>query len=124
MVSADPAYVYLFNGLSILSGVGPGHVDHPGTPVQLLVAFVILIKSTLTGSDLSEAIKAALINPEASIATVSVFLLAGNALATWFLGFRIMRATGSIALAVGAQTGPMYLGHLLPRLTYLAPESF
>ena len=124
LVSADPAYVYLFNGLSILFGVAPGHVDHPGTPVQLFVAFIILVKSTLSGTGTSDAMKEILADPEASIAMLGVFLLAGNALATWFLGVRIMRATGSVALAVGAQTGPMYLGYLLPRLTYLAPEAF
>src|ERR1700730_1385628 len=53
LVSADPAYVYLFNGLSILFGVAPGHVDHPGTPVQLFVAFIILVKSVLTGTGLA-----------------------------------------------------------------------
>ena len=50
LVSADPAYVYLFNGLSILFGVAPGHVDHPGTPLQLFVAFIILVKSALSGT--------------------------------------------------------------------------
>jgi hypothetical protein len=88
------------------------------------VSFIILAKSALSGTGTSDAMKEILADPEASIAMLGVFLLAGNALATWFLGVRIMRATGSVALAVGAQTGPMYLGYLLPRLTYLAPEAF
>ena len=28
----DPAYAYLFNGLLILDGQAPHHIDHPGTP--------------------------------------------------------------------------------------------
>ncbi|HVX84920.1 MAG TPA: hypothetical protein VH253_08900 [Phycisphaerae bacterium] len=39
----DPDYVYLFNGLLIAAGRAPVHVDHPGTPVQELVAAVLRV---------------------------------------------------------------------------------
>ena len=40
-LDSDPAYQYLFNGLLILNGHSPYHIDHPGTPVQILIAGVV-----------------------------------------------------------------------------------
>lgn len=40
----DPVYVYLMNGLTFALGSNDiGHVDHPGTPLQLLIALIITI---------------------------------------------------------------------------------
>lgn len=36
---ADPDYTYLYNGLLFATGNEIRHVDHPGTPLQLLNAF-------------------------------------------------------------------------------------
>jgi hypothetical protein len=43
LLSYDPSYAYLLNAGNILIGKPIFHVDHPGTPVQLLFALVILI---------------------------------------------------------------------------------
>jgi hypothetical protein len=40
----DPSYAYLFNGFELLHFHTPGHVDHPGTTTQILMALVILVK--------------------------------------------------------------------------------
>lgn len=37
---ADPTYPYLLNGAAIVTGVVPGHVDHPGTTTQWLNGIV------------------------------------------------------------------------------------
>src|SRR5947208_2729971 len=34
----DPTYVYFFNGVSLADGFFSGYFDHPGTPLQLLIA--------------------------------------------------------------------------------------
>ena len=39
----DPDYPYLFGGLSLLNFYTPGFVDHPGTPVQLVIAAIALL---------------------------------------------------------------------------------
>jgi hypothetical protein len=36
-----PDYSYLMNGLNILSLHIPNHFDHPGTPVQVIIAFIL-----------------------------------------------------------------------------------
>lgn len=46
----DPSYAYLFNGFELLHFHAPGHVDHPGTTTQILMALVILIKWLFTAA--------------------------------------------------------------------------
>src|SRR5687768_16092781 len=38
----DPELAYLGSGLRLLAGEAPHHVDHPGAPVQLLSALILL----------------------------------------------------------------------------------
>lgn len=39
----DPAYVYLYSGLTFLHGKIPHHVDHPGTTLQIFLSILILL---------------------------------------------------------------------------------
>ena len=47
--NTDPEYAYLFNALLIASGRAPFHVDHPGTPVQMIGAVVLRALSAVSG---------------------------------------------------------------------------
>ena len=74
----DPAYQYLFAGVDILQGHAPAHTDHPGTPVQSLIALTILLVWSiwrlvgLSGQGIFESV---LSSPELYMASVSVILL-------------------------------------------------
>lgn len=122
----DPAYIYLFNGLNILKFATPGHVDHPGTPLQVLSGLIILAKwSTmhlfgLTNLGLTQSV---LNSPEDYIAPVCFVLLLLNSLAVWFLGHRLFVATKSLLLALISQTTPFLFEILAPRLVHLSPEA-
>ena len=40
----DPSYAYLLNGLNLsLTHGNVGHIDHPGTTVQVMAAFIIKV---------------------------------------------------------------------------------
>ena len=127
----DPAYVYLVNGLDILTGHSPGHVDHPGTPLQLFCSiFIILTWASIRFIDLTSQGLAASVfeNPELYIAVISHALLLLNVWALAFAGQRIHRATGSLFLMLIIQSTPFiftpYLySALLLRMSYLAPEA-
>ncbi|MEE8513335.1 MAG: hypothetical protein V3S73_01260 [Gammaproteobacteria bacterium] len=122
----DPAYVYLFNGLNILKAAVPGHIDHPGTPLQVLSGIVIFVKWSmsrvfgLVDTPLTESV---LIDPEGYIATISSILLVLNVAGLFILGYRVKLCTGSAALALMAQTTPFFLGFTAPRVVYLSPEA-
>ena len=43
----DPSYLYLLNSLLLLEGKTPAHIDHPGTPVQIIGAGLLAAKNAL-----------------------------------------------------------------------------
>jgi hypothetical protein len=47
----DPIYQYMLNGVAIVTGVTPGHTDHPGTSMQWLLGVTQLITHAVSGSD-------------------------------------------------------------------------
>src|SRR3954471_7565566 len=77
----DPAYIYLFNGPGLVEGYVPRHVDHPGTPPQVLIGLVFFAAHAVmrltgaTGSDIGASVMA---TPESYLAVVSVVTLALN----------------------------------------------
>ncbi len=122
----DPAYVYLLNGLSILTANAPGHTDHPGTPLQLFVAAFVPVWAMLTSPEAfaSGLINSVLADPEHYIRGISLALLLINALCFMYAGARIFAATGSLFLAVIFQSTPLIFPAVFPRAFYLSPEAF
>ena len=122
----DPAYVYLFNGIGIIQGYPPAHVDHPGTPMQALsgiVAYLNWLLATLSGQTTLNFNDSVVANPELYISAISVAVLLLNVSAVFYLGLRLRAASGSLALAALAQGGFGLLGTLMPRLVYMSPEA-
>jgi hypothetical protein len=119
----DPAYVYLLNGVSIFLGLPPGHIDHPGTPTQIVIGMVAGLWWSLFDRGSGTLMDAALANPELYVRVLGLFFLACNVAANWFLGRRVAAAAGSVSTGVVAQTGPLFLGVLAPRLVYLSSEA-
>lgn len=74
--NADPEYCYFFNALNILQGKSPGHVDHPGTPLQMLGALVIRLASILTndGHSSDSLVSNALDFPEFQLLAMNIAL--------------------------------------------------
>ncbi len=88
----DPAYAYLFNGANLARfTMDLGHTDHPGTPLQLLIAVVVRIGYWISGTgDLSEDF---INRSEFYLTTVSnviIFLIVG---AVYLSGKHIYKAT-------------------------------
>ncbi len=123
----DPSYLYLFNGLLILDGQGPWQVDHPGTPLQLLCAVGILLARglfTLTGTHQNLGlIDSVLADTEPYLYVMSCLVLALNAGALYFLGFRVLKASKSVLLAGFCQCSSLAFAMLSPRAAYVAPET-
>lgn len=121
----DPAYVYLLNGLNILGGYPPGHIDHPGTPLQLLSAFIILVHWSIqktVGLESEGVISSALIHPEFYIQSISFAILILNAWATFYFAKKVFESTKNIKLAIFCQTAPLAFWTVAPNVVYLAPE--
>lgn len=122
----DPAYVYLFSGLTLLDGHSPTHIDHPGTPLQILCALVVFLRwfvIRITEAASTDIVSAVSLQPEPYIFTISCALLILNAWATYFFGRRIFQSIGSIKVALFCQSAPLAFWIVAPRVTYLSPEA-
>jgi hypothetical protein len=123
---SDPAYAYLFNGIGVIQGYAPAHVDHPGTPMQVLggiIAYLNWLLASFGGQTTQTFNEAVLANPEQYISAISLAVLFLNVSAIFYLGLRIRSGSGSLPLAALAQGGFGLLGVLMPRLVYLSPEA-
>lgn len=123
----DPAYAYLFNGLLILNGQVPWHVDHPGTPLQFLSTAVTLLLHTFSnifnGTQQSNLIDSVLQDPESYLYGVSCVVLIMNAGALYYFGYRVLSASKTIWLAILCQVSGVSFAILTPRAAYVAPEA-
>ena len=119
----DPVYTYLFNALTLLDGNPPDHIDHPGTPLQVLIAIVVFIRWLVVDTGSGDAVNAALNNPEAYIYSVSIVLLTINVLADVYAGKKVFRASGSIVAAMLFQSTPLVFRAVAVRVTYFSPEA-
>jgi hypothetical protein len=122
----DPAYVYLFNGMGIIRGFAPHHVDHPGTPLQIfigLVSYLDWFVRRLTGLATLGFEDDVLKDPESYLRTISVVLLSGCCCSIFYLGQCIHKCSGQFSLALLAQSGFLLFGSTLPHFAYVSPEA-
>ena len=122
----DPAYAYLFNGMGLMRGFAPHHVDHPGTSLQMLtgiVSFSDWLVKRLFGATTLNFEASVLNDSESYLLTISVVLLILNVVALFYLGLKIARSSGSLAVAMLAQAGYLLFASQLPRFAYVSPEA-
>ena len=118
--SIDPDYAYLVNALKILNLTTPGHVDHPGTPVQWLGALVL--KTSYLTSSSSHIIETVLADPEIHmhrITLVITWLNAGILFAAGVVGLAVFR---DILPALMVQAAPFISSQILRHGVTLKPE--
>ena len=115
----DPSYIYLLNGMHILQGVAPGHVDHPGTPVQVLVALVLWLSGAGSPGVIGNA---AFLDAETLLARTSTVIFVLDAGAMVVLGWTVWRRMGALAPALFAQTAPFITPLALKQGIGVKPE--
>lgn len=122
----DPAYAYLFNGLLILDGQPPYHIDHPGTPLQLIFAITIFLRWGLAkvfSSDPQNIIDSVISQPELYLFNVALLLLTLNLWALFFFGRCIYQASGKLFLGIFCQLSLLSFILMAPKAAYPAPEA-
>jgi hypothetical protein len=111
----DPEYAYLFNSLDVADLSAPGHVDHPGTPLQVLGAIVILLEYGIVTLFRSTASleQEVLLNPESYLRSINFVLNCFIFALTYLAGLKVFRLGKSWILVVSVQLTPLLFATLL-----------
>ena len=118
--NADPEYAYLFNALRIASGRAPYHIDHPGTPLQMLGAVVLRGVSLVSGR--GTLAMDVIARPEMYLTAMHVAILAGVAILIFTAGLIVFRRTGHLGAALLVQAGPWLFLATPGELSRVRPE--
>ena len=121
----DPDYAYLLNGLALAEGQPPGHVDHPGTPVQSLCAVVIRTVASFSGhSDATARRLDVLARPEYYLAGCALLFQLVYALLMAIFGAIALRQTQSLLIACIGQGSFLLATQSILALNCVKPEPF
>jgi hypothetical protein len=122
----DPAYQYLFAGIDILQGNAPTHTDHPGTPLQTLIAGIIASSwfvLWLVGVMPLGLFDSVLRSPEVFLGTTSAVLLTITSAAIFYFGRRVYQVTQQYSIALACQFAPLLYVTVIPNMVYPTPEA-
>jgi hypothetical protein len=122
----DPAYQYLFAGVDILQGHAPLHTDHPGTPLQTLIAGIIAsswFALWLVGVMPLGLFDSVLRSPEIFLGTTSAVLLVITSAANFYFGRRVYQVTQQYSIALTCQFTPLLYVAVIPNVVYPTPEA-
>lgn len=121
----DPSYVYLINSLSLaqMNGYNIGHVDHPGTPLQIAGAVVIKIYYTFSNgkNDIAEDVLA---RPEVYLNAIDFALIILNSAGLFIMGLIIFNLRKNCFTAMFFQTVPFVSINMLEVFSLVKPENF
>ena len=122
---ADPSYVYLINSLSLaqMNGYNIGHVDHPGTPLQITGAVVVKIFYTFSNgkNNIAEDVLA---RPEVYMNAIDFALIILNAAGLFIMGLIIYNVRKNYFTAMFFQTVPFVSVNMLEVFSLVKPENF
>lgn len=119
--NSDPSYMYLLNSLNLAMLKPVYHIDHPGTPVQMLGA--VVIKLFHINSTATELQKHILSDPEFYLSSINIVLIILNAFSLLMMGCVIHYMTKKIQTAMMMQCIPFYSSTILVKgINNVAPE--
>jgi hypothetical protein len=119
----DPDYVYLLNAVNTADLKKVGHIDHPGTTVQVLGAIIIRTVHLFRFSTKDDLQTDVLKHPEYYLTAINTVFAALNAGMLLILGFVCYRWTHHPWLCLWLQLAPFFSTPLLnAALTRVSPE--
>ena len=120
--SCDPEYIYFMSGLTLSDGnLKLGHIDNPGTPLQILVALVFKLTFFFRSTPVPY-VEDVLLHPDLYLSVTSIFIVAITTGLLFYAGYKVYQSTKSVFYALIVQTAPF-----LPVIWYdligrVAPE--
>jgi hypothetical protein len=122
--NTDPSYVYLFNSLNVALLKGPLHFDHPGTPVQIIGAIILLIKwslSFITGNLLGFT-DSVLLYPESYLRVINIVLNILISIGAFYAAYKLLLTTNSLLTSLIVQISLLSYLIIFAVQTDVSPE--
>lgn len=124
----DPEYIYFMSGLTISDGViKVGHIDNPGTPLQLFVALIFKIVYFIRSSQLPY-LDDVLTHPDLYLSVVNLTITLLSSFVLFVVGKLVYKYTKNILMGMLVQTAPFLpliwydlIGRIVPELIMLFP---
>ena len=102
----DPEFIYLFNGICLGElKIDLGHIDNPGTPLQIITAIVTRITHLFIGDE-TYAVDV-LKHPDTYLHIVNVFNIAISSLVIFVCGTLIFQIVNNVFLVLLIQLSPL-----------------
>jgi hypothetical protein len=121
--SGDPEYAYLLNGINIANLKAVGHIDNPGTTVQMYSAVVLRVAHFLDFSEKADLQTAVLSNPDYYVEMERKISVIFNALMMLLLGIVSFLFLKNIWFGLILQVTPFLSSNLLEHAwTKVSPE--
>ncbi len=122
LTTIDPEYAYLFNGALLGQlKIDLGHIDHPGTPLQILIAFISRIIHVFhTGHSYSECI---ILFPEVHLKYTNISTILLNGVVLYIAGLLLYRKYHRLIYSLFIQSSPFFAILTITVLGRVIPES-
>lgn len=121
MHTVDPEYAYLFSGLTLANGdFSLGHIDHPGTPLQWLIALILRLGHLISGEGTFNADVMA--NAEYYLQLSNSVLIIFFAISLFIVGYIVWRTTKQWMWALFIQLSPLVSVMAIGTLVRVTPE--
>lgn len=122
-VNLDPDYVYLLNASNLAHLKKVGHIDHPGTTVQVLGAVTLRVVHFFHFSSKDDLHTDVLKRPEYYLKAINTVMVALNVIMLFILGFVTFKLTQNIWLSLWLQAAPFFSNVILiAGLSRVTPE--
>ncbi len=118
----DPGYVYLVNSINVMQFENVGHIDHPGTSLQIFGA--VILKILLLGKSEAQILDSVFSDPESFLNILNKSLVLINCLALLALGIFAYRKTTNLFFSLLFQLSVFISFEIYYGLVIFSPENF
>jgi len=119
--NSDPEYAYLLNSLNIAELKSPSHIDHPGTPLQVLGGLCIGIANIGNPGDITQ--QNVINESEYYLYLLNMLLAAVIAGAALLVGIFAFEISGKLYLGLLLQVSLFCSPHIYHELVRVRPET-
>ncbi|QQS52149.1 MAG: hypothetical protein IPM71_05295 [Bacteroidota bacterium] len=120
---SDPEFIYLFNGMIMAEpNLQVGHIDNPGTPLQVIAAISTRIAHFFVGKE--SYFDDVLMRPDFYLGIINCTLNSLVGIFSLIFGIGLFKVTGNILISLLVQITPFSSHETIVSMTRVLPDPF